>query len=269
MKKEQYAVNETIDPETAEIYLKKSDGNKGRFGRKFLLSSVKDYAENMLNGEWVLTHQGIAFDCYDQLVDGHNRLQAIIETGVTVRMQVTRNLSDDAVKYLDRGRNRTNSDRLQIPKREAEALRFSAKHVFKTNPPTVSQLTEVQNSVFGKHLREIILETLSHKKTITSSPLLCGVVFCELTNKNPDYARDQFLSIYHQRYDNMSNIVKTFNKQILMSFVCATDHDDLFARSMFVFDENNQNKMQTGRLNTTLAKTRFSELFHNHLFENK
>jgi hypothetical protein len=266
MKIEQYAINEIIDPETAQIYLNKSDGNKGRYKRKFIPNSVKDYKENMLNGEWVLTHQGIAFDCNDKLVDGHNRLQAVIETGVTIRMQVTRNLSDDAVKYLDRGRNRTNSDRLQISKRQAEALRFAAKHAFKTNPPTVSQLQQINNSEFGSTLEELILGSPTHKKTITSSPLICGVAYCDMINKDTDYARYQFLSIYHQDYDKMTSIVKAFNKQILVDFVSATNHDDLFARCMWVFDEKNKHKTQTGRLNTTLAKTKFSELFHDSLF---
>jgi hypothetical protein len=92
------------------------------------------------------------------------------------------------------------------------------------------------------------------------------VAFCDISNSDPNYARDQFLSIYHQDYDKMTSIVKAFNKQILVDFVSAKNDDDLFARCMWVFDEKNKHKTQTGRLNITLAKTKFSELFHDSLF---
>jgi hypothetical protein len=261
MNTKQYAVIEVISPEKAQEYLDKSDGNKGRYKRKIIPSAVRDYSRDMENGDWVLTHQGIAFDCNDQLVDGHNRMQAIIESGATVEIIVWRNLSEVAVKYLDKGRNRTNSDRLQIPKRQAEALRFAAKHAYKTSPPTISQLEQIKNSVYGDVLENLILKTPTTIKTITSAPFICGVAYGEMTNQTP-YAREQFSHIYEQNYDEMSSIVKAFNKQIHMNFVNAYEYDDLLTRCMWVFDENNRHKTQTGRLNSNLAKTLFYNLFN-------
>ncbi len=45
----------------------------------------------MREGHWDTTHQGIAIASDGTLVDGQHRLLAIVESGVTVRMNVTFN----------------------------------------------------------------------------------------------------------------------------------------------------------------------------------
>ena len=50
---------------------------------------VQEYARDMLNGNWALNHQGIAFDENDDLMDGQHRLAAIQLCGIPIRMQVS------------------------------------------------------------------------------------------------------------------------------------------------------------------------------------
>jgi hypothetical protein len=49
--------------------------------RRIVQSRVSFYAAQMQAGSWKLTHQGIAFDEYGNLVDGQHRLYAVILSG--------------------------------------------------------------------------------------------------------------------------------------------------------------------------------------------
>lgn len=82
---------------------------------------VAAYARDMAVGVWVATHQGIAFNDRDELIDGQHRLHAIVRSGVTVRMMVTFGLASEiagremtTMDAVDRGRTRSVSDQLRI-----------------------------------------------------------------------------------------------------------------------------------------------------------
>lgn len=79
------------------------------------------YARDMTNGVWVATHQGIAFNDRDELIDGQHRLIAITRCGLTIRMMVTFGLPSKiegkemtTMDAVDRGRTRSVADQLRI-----------------------------------------------------------------------------------------------------------------------------------------------------------
>jgi hypothetical protein len=83
--------------------------------------TVAAYARDMVNGVWVCTHQGVAFNDLDHLIDGQHRLHAIVKSGVTVRMMVTFGLASKiegsqmtTMDAVDRGRTRSVADQLKI-----------------------------------------------------------------------------------------------------------------------------------------------------------
>lgn len=98
-----------ITPAMAEGWLKMNyEGN-----RKLRQTRVDRWAREMTLGRWRVTHQGIAFNLNGQLVDGQHRLAAIVASGCTVSMMVTRGVEDfDA---LDQGATRSFSDVTQMP----------------------------------------------------------------------------------------------------------------------------------------------------------
>jgi hypothetical protein len=82
---------------------------------------VEAYARDMANGVWVPTHQGIAFNDQDELIDGQHRLHAIVRSGKTVRTMVTFGLPGrieghemTTMDAVDRGRTRSVADQLKI-----------------------------------------------------------------------------------------------------------------------------------------------------------
>ncbi|MGV3756992.1 MAG: hypothetical protein ACO1QS_16545 [Verrucomicrobiota bacterium] len=106
-----------ITPKMALNWLNNNLGN-----RALKWDVVEAYARDMRNGVWVATHQGIAFNADDDLIDGQHRLKAIVESGVTVKMMVTFGLPVKVegkeelttMDCVDRGRSRSVADQLTI-----------------------------------------------------------------------------------------------------------------------------------------------------------
>lgn len=100
---------ETITPEMAASYRATNANN-----RPISRSRLEAYCKDLKEGNWFLTHQGIAFDEHGRLVDGHHRMEMIIRTGIPVQMIVTRGLGNSAVIGIDSGWTRTVRDSLYM-----------------------------------------------------------------------------------------------------------------------------------------------------------
>ena len=77
-------------------------------------STVKVFAEAMRRGDWLVTHQGIAFDTNGVLVDGQHRLAAIIEADLPVEVTVFTDVEPGTFDVLDTGKRRNAADVLAI-----------------------------------------------------------------------------------------------------------------------------------------------------------
>lgn len=100
---------ELITPELAAQYLATNTVN-----RPLKDLSIGRFAADMLAGKWRPTHQGIAFYTDGRLADGQHRLHAVIRSGVSVYMAVTRGLPVDAALVIDGVVTRTARDCIQI-----------------------------------------------------------------------------------------------------------------------------------------------------------
>lgn len=105
-----------VTPELARRWLENNFVN-----RRLDDGVVAAYARDMRNGVWVPTHQGVAFNDRDELIDGQHRLRAIVLTGLTIRMMVTFGLPSviagkemTTMDAVDRGRTRSVADQLKI-----------------------------------------------------------------------------------------------------------------------------------------------------------
>lgn len=108
---------ETITPTKAKEWLSFVKNN-----RTISQRAVDRYANAMKAGQWLTTHQGIAFDENGTLLDGQHRLMAVIEANTNVSMQVTRGLPvsyNNGVELftmdcIDNGKTRSLANQLQI-----------------------------------------------------------------------------------------------------------------------------------------------------------
>lgn len=104
---------ETITPSQAAVWLAGNINN-----RSMRQSLVKQYAKEMKNGTWRLTHQGIAFAIDGTLLDGQHRLAAIIESGIAVTMLVTRGVDQRSQLVMDYHARRSSGDALSLLRKE-------------------------------------------------------------------------------------------------------------------------------------------------------
>jgi hypothetical protein len=100
---------QTITPARAAEWLEANTTN-----RPLSRPVVRSFAEAMRRGEWLVTHQGIAFDLNGVLVDGQHRLAAIIEADRPVELTVFSEVAEGTFDVLDTGKRRTAADVLAI-----------------------------------------------------------------------------------------------------------------------------------------------------------
>lgn len=97
-----------ITPAMAAKWLEKN------VNRRLNKSASYFYGDQMNNGQWHPTHQGIAFDTKGFVRDGQHRLNGIVESGCMQTMLVTINLSEEAVMVVDIQNKRSDADALTI-----------------------------------------------------------------------------------------------------------------------------------------------------------
>jgi hypothetical protein len=82
-----------------------------------------DYlAAEMRAGRWKLTHESIAFDVNGVLQDGQHRLWAVVMSGCTVPMSVTRNTPVDCIEYVGGGKVRKAAERMSLSGRYPQGV---------------------------------------------------------------------------------------------------------------------------------------------------
>jgi len=98
-----------VTPEMAFDWLAKNLNN-----RPLRHGDVQYLKQCILSGLFRLTHQGIAFYADGVLADGQHRLNAIVDAGVGVWINVTWNMPRDNADAIDRGTTRTHRDHLKF-----------------------------------------------------------------------------------------------------------------------------------------------------------
>lgn len=115
---------ETITPEKAREYLSNKAPN-----RTIRAKDVAMLVRDIQNGEWRVTHQGIAFNNAGELIDGQHRLLACVKSGIPINILVTRGLEDGAGAAIDRGKTRIFADTLAIEKKYENKPHFRSNTI--------------------------------------------------------------------------------------------------------------------------------------------
>ncbi len=98
-----------VSPQVAAHWLSMNDRNRPHRQRR-----STTFAQIIKGGDWMLTHQGIAFSTKGLLLDGQHRLGGIVMSGKTVPMLVTTGLDPKTFLVIDTGLKRTGSDTLGL-----------------------------------------------------------------------------------------------------------------------------------------------------------
>lgn len=90
-----------LTPDLAAEWLRKSENP-----RPIDPGRVATYAKDMRDGNWTLTHQGMALNEYG-LRDGFHRCSAVVESGVSILVWVFWDVDENAVIEMDGGKTRS------------------------------------------------------------------------------------------------------------------------------------------------------------------
>ena len=224
---------ETITPRIASSYLELNHRN-----RPLRKTHIRSLAFDMINGDWQVTHQGIAFDTNGTLIDGQHRLYAIIEAGVPIKMLVTRGCSASSFSILDRGANRSPSDILGWPTKITEVITLAIRIAYGTNP-TLSRIRKMEGSSLIRNCQVLLDHCQTCRSTMSTSGVKLAACVQMTVQEDPKFVISQYKALISEQYNEMTNCSQSFNRQARDKQM---KREELFWRAMFVFDNTEINR---------------------------
>ena len=132
---------------------------------------VTELSKVILDNDWQVNHQGIAFYDDGTLADGQHRLSAVVRADVPVYMMVTTGLSKEVAMTIDSGRRRNLIDGIKI---SGAAPWMEAKHIglvpIITYPRRLTDMQKVDFLMVMKPHVEFAAQCfISNRRHLTSS----------------------------------------------------------------------------------------------------
>lgn len=100
-----------IDPKTAQWILDNLNLPNNRKKKNWDIGKM---VQDMKDGRYTLSHQGVAFDTDGYMYDGQNRMEAVVVSGVTVSMFLFFNMPKESALVTDIGSKRSAADAAKI-----------------------------------------------------------------------------------------------------------------------------------------------------------
>lgn len=181
-----------VTPPLAQRWLKNNFRN-----RPVSTDVVEAYARDAAQQQWITTHQGVAFNDIDQLIDGQHRLMAILKSGVACVMMASfgwpakiPGKEMTTMDAVDRGRPRSVGDQLKI------------QHGMKDGTITAQICASLANLCCAERCRRLsvgntldvfrafepaVMYVIAHRskaKGLRSAGVLSGFAFALMTENN-------------------------------------------------------------------------------------
>lgn len=227
---------ELITPDIARHYLTMNTSN-----RPIRPSTVKSLSKAIERGEWIVTHQGIAFSKNGRLLDGQHRLKAIVEANIPVVMAVTNGLDDESFMVVDRHQRRSTADSLGLNRRVLEPI-----HTIATIARGVTQHTPQQIKsfvdIFYSISEELHSFAPSNLKVFTTAPVRAAAIFRALQRPlEMEFIFNSYRRISLRQIEDFTNIETVFYKKVLnIPSGSSTDQKMMFAFANICFTSENK-----------------------------
>lgn len=189
----------TVTPELAYQWL----AERNLHNRPLREAAVRALAKQIERGEWQLSHQGIAFDEEETLLDGQHRLAAIIRAGRSVEIMVTFDAPRSSFSVVDTGQKRTGRDVLALANEDnplylASALR--GLHLYQTLPENSwsGQSSMISNDqlldLLEKHpgMREAVVRGIAIGREIAMTPTAAAIGWYVTSAARPEIDQDDW-----------------------------------------------------------------------------
>lgn len=227
-----------VDPALALAWLQRNIETN----RPLRPTVVENYADEMRRGEWHLTHQGIALDIEDNLIDGQHRLAAVIKANVIVPMMVTVNAPRASFVALDGGVKRTLADRLTMP-RDVVTVLGAAWSLQKNSSQriTAAAVAALASTEFGAATKRMFDSSPSAKRRVmSSSSVSLAAVVNIVEGQDLEWVVEQRRVLIHQDEANETPMAKSFRRRFQDRRIGGDIFTaiDVLACALRVFDAN-------------------------------
>lgn len=229
---------EHISPELAEGILETCNHNN----RTLRPNNVNAIAQAIQSGEWVVTHQGIAFSKSGRLLDGQHRLAAIVKAGIGVEMVVVRGLSDEAAVFfgIDIGVRRSTADQLREDRRATEVARLLSRITYGSNT-SASQVLEVLNCGVREVHESLVNACPSNVKFYSATPIRAAAVVLMMMGRNASYVKKTYTDLCHLNYQELNSAPLAMVRQHGSGKAESGRVGETFFRAMKCLDPSNRN----------------------------
>jgi len=238
------------------------------FNRPVHASVVRKYRDALIRGEYVMSHQGLAFDTDGWLMDGQHRLHAIAELpdDTVFPMVVTTGLSRDAFLVMDQGMKRGTADALRRAKRAVEVAKLLAYFAYSKSYSLTAMVVEpfVDRT---ESIHDVIVSNAPKSvKTWSSAPVRSAAVLSVLMGVDVSYISRLYRGLVMSEYADLPPVALSLVKAVNNGNARCGNVSDFFARCMVMFDPRNANqvRIQINDPKKALAMVRvqFADIMH-------
>lgn len=221
-----------VTPDAAKSYLAKNLPTN----RKVTQRWVDTLSNIIIDGEWVTTHQGIALNEENYLVDGQHRLLAIVKSNTPCAINVSTNVPVETFKATDCGVKRSMSQLTGLDKKQSEACKYIAEKVSKYGAYSPDFILEIDNSILGDFHRKLIAKCGTNKKVISSAPMRVAAVALMADGKDEKYILDVYSNLMTSNFNELPPIAHSFLKQMIAGTLASGFKTATLARGLKLFN---------------------------------
>ena len=178
-----YKKGEIIGEYTAEITPDKAMAllDKNLANRVPTKSLIERLARDMANGDWMLTHQGIAINELGQLLDGQNRMYAVVKSGATIKTRITTFYGIYKAIDLpcDTGKIRTLSDITEYGKEITEVISYLFGSLMQVGKPTQAEAVKLYEKL-KPHFDAVVSASKSHRKRTSAASVRAALLVAHM-----------------------------------------------------------------------------------------
>lgn len=188
---------ESITPQIAKELLQNNFGN-----RPISQMWVARHAATMNAGLWRLTGQPILISETGRLLDGQHRLAAVVKSGKTIEIAVTRGVKDNVFPAIDDGMPRQAAHSFATAGfKDTKAIAAASKYILNYIEKRNVRYEPARSIVvaFGRQLIDLdkwVSLSVSTGKSVSSHPMLAAVLYMGTrNNKYVEEAREFILGL--------------------------------------------------------------------------
>lgn len=222
-----------VTPQMAADWLSLNEDN-----RPLRRTTVDGLKAAFARGEYLQTHQGIAFSKAGKLLDGQHRLTAISELRDGLfPMLVSWGVAENAFQVMDIGVKRSPADALRMTdRRVVEVARLiGVMCMVKRANVTPVMLVPIIDRIQRAH-DSLLAFCPSIARTWSSAPIRLAAVASLIAGGDADYIRATYRSLVMSDFDSMPPVARALYKAHVSGVVRASDVNDMLSRCMSVFN---------------------------------